>query len=157
VLVFLAARGRKPPPAPADWDWIERFARGKRADFRDANGEDHDVECCGTIALVSLVTPSAQDRALAREIVGEAFLEVYVAASVAVCEARDPKRLYRRARSGEIRGFTGVDAPYDVPTAPDLVLDTERCDVEQTVASAVEFVVNAARVAAPPVRISGPG
>ena len=109
----------------------------------------------GTIALISLVSPSAEDRARARAIVGEAFREAYVAASVAVCEARDPKRLYRRARAGEIQGFTGVDGPYDVPAAPDLVLDTERHDVEQTVAAAVEFVVEAVRMH-PLVPISPP-
>jgi bifunctional enzyme CysN/CysC len=107
----------------------------------------------GTIALISLVSPSAEDRARARAIVGDAFREVHVAASVAVCEARDPKRLYRRARAGEIQGFTGVDGPYDVPTAPDLVLDTERHDVEQSVAAALEFVLEAVRIQ-PLVRVS---
>jgi bifunctional enzyme CysN/CysC len=109
----------------------------------------------GTIALISLVSPSAADRARARAIVGEAFREAYVAASVAVCEARDPKRLYRRARAGEIQGFTGVDGPYDVPTAPDIVLDTERYDVQQTVEAAVEFIVECVRMQ-PLVRISPP-
>jgi bifunctional enzyme CysN/CysC len=109
----------------------------------------------GTIALISLVSPSAADRARARAIVGEAFREAYVAASVAVCEARDPKRLYRRARAGEIHGFTGVDGPYDVPTAPDIVLDTERYDIQQTVEAAVEFIVECVRMQ-PLVRISPP-
>ena len=103
----------------------------------------------GTIALISLVSPSAADRARARAIVGEAFREAYVAASVAVCEARDPKNLYRRARAGEIQGFTGVDAPYDVPLAPDLVLDTEHGDIERNVAAAVEFIVAAVRLQTP--------
>ena len=74
----------------------------------------------GAVALISLVSPSAADRARAKAIVGDVFREAYVAASLATCEARDPKHLYRRARAGEIRGFTGVDAPYDVPGAPDL-------------------------------------
>ncbi len=128
---------------------------GRRENVRRAAEVGKVLAGSGTIALISLVSPSARDRALAREIVGDTFREAYVAASPAVCEARDRKQLYRRARAGEITGFTGVDAPYDVPEAPDLVLDTERNDVERTVATAVEFVVEAARVA-PLVRISPP-
>jgi bifunctional enzyme CysN/CysC len=101
----------------------------------------------GTIALISLVSPSAADRARARAIAGEAFREAYVAASLATCERRDPKQLYRRARAGEIPGFTGIGAPYDVPDAPDLVLDTERYDVDRTVADAVAYVAAQVRVA----------
>ena len=89
----------------------------------------------GSIALVSLVSPSAADRARARAIVGSSFREGYVAASVATCEARDPKRLYARARAGEISGFTGVDGAYDVPAAPDLVIDTETNSIEHSVAT----------------------
>jgi bifunctional enzyme CysN/CysC len=95
----------------------------------------------GTVALISLVSPSAADRGRARSIIGDAFREAYVSASLATCERRDPKDLYRRARAGEIQGFTGIDAPYDVPDAPDVVFDTERFDVERTVADAVGYVV----------------
>ncbi|HTD37711.1 MAG TPA: adenylyl-sulfate kinase [Candidatus Limnocylindrales bacterium] len=109
----------------------------------------------GTIALISLVSPSASDRARAREIVGEGFHEVYVAASLATCERRDPKNLYKRARAGEIAGFTGIDAPYDVPEAAELVLNTERNDVDRTVADAVEYVVRAARLRAPSRSVNG--
>jgi adenylyl-sulfate kinase len=72
----------------------------------------------GVVALVSLVSPYAEDRALARILHQEAglpFVEVYVNAPAAVCEKRDPKGLYARARRGEISGFTGVDAPYEPP------------------------------------------
>jgi adenylyl-sulfate kinase len=102
----------------------------------------------GAVALISLVSPAAADRARAKAIVGDAFREAFVAASVATCEARDPKHLYRRARAGEIRGFTGVDGKYDVPESPDLILDTERHDVSATVAMAVEFVADAVRIGA---------
>jgi adenylyl-sulfate kinase len=77
----------------------------------------------GLVALVSLVSPYEADRALARSLHEEAglpFLEVFVNAAVSVCEQRDPKGLYARARNGEISGFTGVDDPYEVPVAPDL-------------------------------------
>jgi bifunctional enzyme CysN/CysC len=108
----------------------------------------------GAIALISLVSPAAADRARAKAIVGDAFCEAYVAASLATCEGRDPKHLYARARAGEIRGFTGVDAPYDVPESPDLVLDTERNDVQASVAAAVEFIAGAVRITAPAGSIS---
>jgi bifunctional enzyme CysN/CysC len=108
----------------------------------------------GAIALISLVSPSAADRARAKVIVGDAFREAFVSASLAMCESRDPKHLYARARAGEIRGFTGVDAPYDVPESPDLVLDTERNDIGASVAAAVEFVADAVRITAVAASIS---
>ena len=77
----------------------------------------------GVVALVSLVSPYAADRELARSLHEEAglpFVEVYVNAPVSVCERRDPKGLYARARRGEISGFTGVDDPYEPPLRPEL-------------------------------------
>jgi bifunctional enzyme CysN/CysC len=100
----------------------------------------------GSIALVSLVSPSAADRSRARAIVGEAFREAYVATSLATCEARDPKHLYARARAGEIAGFTGIDGVYDVPEAPDLLIDTEATSIDRTVAPVLEFVTGAVRI-----------
>jgi bifunctional enzyme CysN/CysC len=79
----------------------------------------------GTVAIVSLVSPFAADRDAARELHREAdidFVEVYVDTPLEECERRDPKGLYARARSGEIRGLTGVDDPYEPPTAPELVV-----------------------------------
>jgi len=79
----------------------------------------------GAVALVSLVSPFAADRDNARALHAEAdlpFFEVWIDTPVEVCEARDPKGLYARARSGELRGLTGVDAPYEPPSAPDLVV-----------------------------------
>lgn len=79
----------------------------------------------GVVALVSLVSPYAADRQAARQThvdAGIAFIEVFVDTPVEECARRDPKGLYARARSGELRGFTGVDDPYEVPTAPDLRL-----------------------------------
>ena len=79
----------------------------------------------GVVVLVSLVSPYRADRARAREVHVRRelpFLEVHVATSLAECEARDPKGLYARARSGELRGMTGVDDPYEAPERPDLRL-----------------------------------
>jgi bifunctional enzyme CysN/CysC len=82
----------------------------------------------GVVVLVSLVSPYRADPARAREVHVRRelpFVEVHVATSLAECEARDPKGLYARARSGELRGMTGVDDPYEAPEAPDLVVAAE--------------------------------
>lgn len=80
----------------------------------------------GLVSLVPLISPYAADRAGARErhaAAGLPFFEVWVNTSIEACEARDPKGLYAKARRGEVRGFTGIDAPYEPPEAPELVLD----------------------------------
>ena len=87
----------------------------------------------GLVVLVALISPYAADRDAVRaahQAANIGFYEVHVATSLEVSETRDPKGLYRRARAGEIEGFTGVDDPYEAPTAPDLVLDAEYDDVD---------------------------
>jgi len=77
----------------------------------------------GLIVLVSFISPFENERRLAREIAGDIdFAEVYVDTPLAVCEARDPKGLYKRARAGEIKNFTGIDSPFEAPSTPELVL-----------------------------------
>ena len=77
----------------------------------------------GLIVLVSFISPFRNERQLAREIAGDiTFLEVYVDTPLEICEARDPKGLYKRARAGEIKNFTGIDSPFEPPTQSDLVL-----------------------------------
>jgi adenylyl-sulfate kinase len=90
----------------------------------------------GTIAIVSLVSPYERDRRQAAELHCEAglpFLEIFVDAPLELCERRDPKGLYARARAGEIDGLTGVDAPYERPPAPDLLLRSGEEPVETAV------------------------
>lgn len=90
----------------------------------------------GAIAVAGLISPYAADRNTCREIHESddlTFLEVFVDAPLEVCEQRDPKGLYRRARAGEIKGFTGIDDPYEAPVRPQLVLATDRDDVETCV------------------------
>ena len=87
----------------------------------------------GHVVLVAAVSPSAAARARVREIIGPRFFEIHVSAPLALCEARDPKGLYAKARAGEIRGFTGIDAPYDVPEAPELVIETDKLDATAAV------------------------
>lgn len=86
----------------------------------------------GLIVIAALISPLRVDRALAKKIIGEAyFREVHVSTSLAICESRDPKGLYRRARSGRVAEFTGISSPYEPPEYPALQIDTERIPVEQ--------------------------
>ena len=87
----------------------------------------------GQIAIVALVSPLAADRALARGIGGASFFEVHVHASVDVCATRDPKGLYARAKAGEIKGFTGVSAPYERPDQPDVIVETDQRSLAECV------------------------
>lgn len=91
-----------------------------------------------TVAIVSLVSPlrAARDAVRARhEAAGVRFVEVHIAAPLAVCEARDPKGLYARARRGEVVAMTGIDSPYESPTAPELTLATDVDDPATCVAA----------------------
>jgi bifunctional enzyme CysN/CysC len=97
----------------------------------------------GTIAVLSLISPLAADRDHLRDAHHEAnlpFLEVFVDTPVEECERRDPKGLYARARAGEIKGFTGIDAPYEPPGRPELRIDTTDTSVEQSVTRIVELL-----------------
>jgi len=79
----------------------------------------------GLIVLVSFISPFRSERAMARDLLEEGeFVEIFVDTSLAVCEARDPKGLYAKARDGAIKNFTGIDSPYEAPEAPELRLDT---------------------------------
>ena len=83
----------------------------------------------GLIVIVSFISPFRNERRLAREVAGDiSFTEIYVNTPLAVCEARDPKGLYARARRGEIKNFTGIDSPFEPPERPDLVLDGASAD-----------------------------
>jgi adenylylsulfate kinase len=85
----------------------------------------------GLITLTAFISPYRADRARVRDLLapGE-FIEIHCDTPLATCEARDPKGLYRKARAGEIRDFTGIDAPYETPEAPEIVLDSGSRDVE---------------------------
>ena len=91
---------------------------------------------------VSTISPYKENRAKAREIIGDdtKFFEVYVNASLAQCEERDVKGMYAKARSGEIKGFTGIDDPYETPENADLVLDTENKSLDESAAEVLEFL-----------------
>jgi len=95
----------------------------------------------GVIVLASLVSPFRADRAAVRAVHAEAgvpFLEAFVEVPLEVAEARDPKGLYRKARAGEIRDFTGIHQPYESPESAEIVLDTSRLSVDESAAKVVE-------------------
>nr|WP_244479667.1 adenylyl-sulfate kinase [Methylobacterium sp. Leaf111] len=93
----------------------------------------------GLITIVSLISPLRAERENARRIANDVtFLEVFVSAPLSLCEARDPKGLYRRARRGEIPNFTGISAPYEPPADPDLTVITE----DQTIAESASHLID---------------
>jgi len=89
---------------------------------------------CGIIAINSFISPTREVRHLARDIIGkDNFIEVYINAPLAVCEKRDVKGLYARARKGEIKDFTGIGAPFEVPVYADLEIRTDQLSIEKSV------------------------
>jgi len=93
----------------------------------------------GSIVLVASIAPFAADRARFRQRIGPArFLEVHVATSLEVCQARDVKGLYARAASGELKGMTGIDSPYEAPSSPDLAIDTATTELSAALAQLLE-------------------
>jgi adenylylsulfate kinase len=88
----------------------------------------------GVITLTAFISPFREDRTTVRRLMVEGdFLEIYCKASLATCEARDPKGLYKQARAGLIKNYTGIDSPYEEPEAPELVVDTEALSLEESV------------------------
>ena len=94
----------------------------------------------GTIALVSAISPYRSARDEARRTIGD-FIEVYVNTPLAVCELRDPKDLYQKARSGKIRGFTGIDDPYEPPLQPEIVCNTDEQSPRESSSNVVSFIL----------------
>lgn len=93
----------------------------------------------GLITTTAFISPYRKDRDFARELLGDGrFIEVFVKASVDICEQRDPKGLYKKAKSGEIKEFTGISAPYEEPLKPEIVLDADTMTIEEE----VEMVIN---------------
>jgi len=87
----------------------------------------------GLIVLTAFISPYRSDREKARKLNPKNFIEVYVKCDIDICEQRDPKGLYKKAKAGEIPEFTGISAPYEEPENPEIVIDTGQCSVEQAV------------------------
>ncbi len=96
----------------------------------------------GLVVATAFISPYRQDRDSVRELMGPGeFVEVYVECDLAVCEQRDPKGLYKKARAGEIPEFTGISAPYEAPLHPELVVNTsQETDVRKNAQKVVEFL-----------------
>ena len=95
------------------------------------------------VALCSFVSPYNNDRELARQLhksVGLPFFEIHVATSLEECEKRDVKGLYKKARAGIIKGFTGIDQPYEIPVNPEVTINTENRNVDDCVQQIVEIL-----------------
>ena len=89
----------------------------------------------GVIVITSFISPYISDRAAAREVIGdEAFIEIFVDTPIETCEQRDPKGLYKKARSGEIQQFTGISDPYEAPQDAELTIETESVEPDAAAA-----------------------
>lgn len=95
----------------------------------------------GVITLAAFISPFRADRHWVRELLGpENFVELYCRCTIEVCEGRDVKGMYRRARAGEIRDFTGISSPYEAPDTPELVVDTGRLTLDQCVDQVISYL-----------------
>ena len=138
-----------PNLAMLDGDELREWFSPK--DFSKAGRDEHNKKVAhlaklllkhGVPSCVSLVSPYRENRSNAREIIdsGNQFAEVYVKCSLAKCEERDVKGMYAKARAGEIKGFTGIDDPYEAPDNPDLLIDTEHEELSQSAEKVKEFL-----------------
>ena len=95
----------------------------------------------GVIAMAAFISPFKKDRNLVRQLLPQGgFIEVFCKASLEICESRDVKGLYKRARAGEIKNYTGIDSPYEEPDNPELVIDTGSESLEESVAKVIGFL-----------------
>ena len=130
-------------------DFANRFGLGFGAEDREENirriGSVAQLFCsAGVITLTAFVSPYRRDRDLVRSLVNSQgkpndFVEVFVDAPLDVCESRDPKGLYKLARAGEIKNFTGIDDPYEQPLNPELVLKSADHTPDQLAKQVIEF------------------
>jgi adenylylsulfate kinase len=97
---------------------------------------------CGIICINSFISPTKEIRVMAKDIIGyDDFIEVYVNAPLEVCEQRDVKGLYQKAREGKIKNFTGIDAPFEAPEKPDIEIKTDKLTIEESVQKCLEVIL----------------
>lgn len=96
----------------------------------------------GVFVVVSFISPHREQRDYARSMIGEDFIEVFVDCPIEECEKRDEKGLYRKARAGEIKDFTGIHQPYEKPLSPELSIDTEKNNVDTSVSIIIHYLKN---------------
>ncbi len=101
----------------------------------------------GIITLTAFISPYHADRKNARETVGDgSFFEVFCDTPLDVCEERDPKGLYKKARAGELKGFTGIDDPYEAPEKPEMVIDTSKTSPQEAAVALCEMLEQAGKI-----------
>jgi adenylylsulfate kinase len=136
--------------------YAERFGLGFSAEDRQENirriGAVAEILCsAGLLTLTAFVSPYREDRDRVRQYVeshgntGD-FVEIFVDTPLEICEQRDPKGLYRKARAGEIRGFTGIDAPYEPPRHAELTLAGGKADVETLADQVIDYLNRAGKL-----------
>ncbi len=96
----------------------------------------------GIITITAFVSPFQIDREKVRNIIGDDFIEVYCSANLDVCEERDTKGLYKKARLGEIKDFTGISSPYEAPLNPEIVVDTGSLNLDEAVEKILTFLID---------------
>ena len=106
----------------------------KRVGFMASRLEKH-----GVIVIASFISPYKEARQFVRDMCGN-YIEVHISASLPECERRDVKGLYKRARAGEIKNFTGIDDPYEAPDNPDILVNTERETVDESVSKVLNHI-----------------
>ena len=95
----------------------------------------------GLIVMTAFISPSREDRNAVRNLISNSeFIEIYCKASLETCEARDVKGLYKRARAGEIKNYTGIDSPYEAPINPELIIDTDKETLDESVSKIYNFL-----------------
>ncbi|RLS76307.1 MAG: adenylyl-sulfate kinase [Planctomycetota bacterium] len=133
-------------------EFASRFGLGFAAQDREENirriGAVAELFVqAGLVALTAFISPYRRDREAVRRMLAPGdFVEVFVKAPLEVCEGRDPKGLYKRARAGEIKGFTGIDDPYEEPLAPELVVDSAARPPEELAAEVLAWLERAGKI-----------
>ena len=133
-------------------EFAKRFGLGFSAEDREENirriGTVAGLFCnAGIVSLTAFISPYRIDRDRVRESVDEGdFIEVFVDASLETCEKRDPKGLYKKARAGEIKGFTGIDDPYEAPEKPELTLDADTKTAEELADEVIAYLRTAGKI-----------
>ncbi len=133
-------------------DFAKRFGLGFSAQDREENirriGAVSKLFAeAGIIAITAFISPYRADRDRVRATVAPGdFIEIFVDAPIEVCEARDPKGLYKKARAGELKGFTGIDDPYEAPLKPELVLDAGRKTAQALADEVIAYLGSAGKI-----------
>jgi adenylylsulfate kinase len=124
------------------------FTEEDRAENLRRIGEVVKLICdAGLVAIATFISPYQRDRQWLRTLLGESFIEIFVDTPLEICEQRDVKGLYQKARRGEISNFTGISSPFESPTSPEIYINTVNHTLEQSVNSILEYVLPALKAA----------